>query len=727
MPALRNSHKLVIVTGKGGVGRSLLAAALADVSAARGLRTILVTLDTRDDRHPLLDAPLQYQPHQTARGFAVSRVDAFEAAAEYARRSLPFGGVYGGFFKSRTFHDFAAAAPGFEELMCLGKLYNLATESEFDRVIFDAPATGHLKDLLAVPRVAQRAVRVGPLNHNARKIEDLLLDPERTHVLVATLAEEMPVREALEVVGLCRDELRMSVGPVLVNREVRGYLSDAELACVQTLAERGVLSPPVRLALAVARERHALAAAQRQALLPLLEARLETIYVPLIVQRTHAMDVLLDEAGRYLAPVFEDVGALSRGRGHARSASAGESRSGDRSYSDASHSHHTHTTAELDVVGLLEGSRVVVCCGSGGVGKTTSAAALAVLAARRGMTVQVMTIDPARRLAQAMGIESLGSEPQRVALDAPGELWAMMLDSKRTFDRLVEMYAPDERVREAIFANHYYQQLSTSLGGSRELVAMERVLETALEGRYDLLIVDTPPSQHALDFLDAPERIVNLLDGSLAGMLVRPYGMAARAQFNLFRQSSAVALKFMERLTGVQMLADLSDFLLAFSSMFAGFRERSHKVQALMREPTTRFLLICAPEPASLKQVDQFAARLTTDRMQVAGVVANRVHPQPGGTESLQPAAAVLAIADDELSPLAECGDAGFSDLPLPERLAQGWQEAVDLHVADHQALRGLAVGALPLRLIPRLPRDLHSMADLEELAVLLEGAQGPP
>ena len=197
------THRLVIVTGKGGVGKSLLASTLAALCADRGLNTILVTLDTRDDRHPVLDVPLEYTPYQVAPRFAVSRVDAFAAVAEYARSTLPLSMFYEGFFRSRTFRDFATAAPGFEDLMCLGKLYNLAVQSEFDRVIFDAPATGHFRELLEVPALTQRAVRVGPLNHNARKIQDLLLDAERTHVLVATLAEEMPVQEAMEIVDRC--------------------------------------------------------------------------------------------------------------------------------------------------------------------------------------------------------------------------------------------------------------------------------------------------------------------------------------------------------------------------------------------------------------------------------------------------------------------------------------------------------------------------------------------
>ena len=184
----------------------------------------------------------------------------------------------------------------------------------------------------------------------------------------------------------------------------------------------------------------------------------------------------------------------------------------------------------LDLEKLVLEQDVIVCCGAGGVGKTTSAASLGVLAARAGRSAVVMTIDPAKRLAQAMGLDALNNDPQPVALDAPGALSAMMLDTKRTFDRMVENYAPDERVRETIFANSYYQQLSSTLGGSRELIAMERVLEIHNAREHDLLIVDTPPAQHALDFLDAPQRLIDLLDGSFTQMLLAPYGIAARAQ-----------------------------------------------------------------------------------------------------------------------------------------------------------------------------------------------------
>jgi anion-transporting ArsA/GET3 family ATPase len=294
-----------------------------------------------------------------------------------------------------------------------------------------------------------------------------------------------------------------------------------------------------------------------------------------------------------------------------------------------------------------------------------------------------------------------------VAVDAPGRLAAMMLDTKRTFDRLVETHAPNPRVRDAIFANNYYQQLSSSLGGSRELIAMERVLEAAGTGDYDLLVVDTPPSQHALDFLDAPKRLLELIDGSLTGMLVRPYSLAARAQFNLFRQSSAAALKFLERLTGVEMLADLSDFLLAFSSMFDGFKERSHRVMALMGEPTTAFLLVCAPDPASVSQVDQFVVRLQQERLQVAGILANRVH---------QPAPDAAAVS--RVAPLLDrLPDARMGGWSLGDRVRAVCEEARQLAAADHEMLQSLADRGLPLRTVPHFNRDLHSMTDLADFA----------
>ena len=367
---------------------------------------------------------------------------------------------------------------------------------------------------------------------------------------------------------------------------------------------------------------------------------------------------------------------------------------------------------QLDMERLVREHSVIVCCGAGGVGKTTSAASLGVLAARAGRRVVVMTIDPAKRLAQAMGLDGLSNDPQPVALDAPGSLSAMMLDSKRTFDRMIDTYAPDDRVRETIFANSYYQQLSTTLGGSRELIAMERVLEIHNAGEHDLLIVDTPPAQHALDFLDAPKRLIDLLDGSFTQMLLAPYGLAARAQFSFFRQSSALTLKFLERLTGLEMLADLSNFLLAFSSMFEGLKERSQRVMALMSEPGTRFLLVCAPEPVSLNQAGRFAARLSADHMGIAGVLVNRAHLAVPGLE----------LSDADRARLSALGD---SDQPnLADRVMAALTDARSLAAADGRSLEVLNSLDQPRRLVPHFNRDLHSMADLLAFSEALSSPQ---
>jgi len=363
----------------------------------------------------------------------------------------------------------------------------------------------------------------------------------------------------------------------------------------------------------------------------------------------------------------------------------------------------------LDALALVEQANVIVCCGAGGVGKTTSAAALGVLAAQRGRSVCVMTIDPARRLAQSMGLASLTDEPQPVTVPH-GKLAAMMLNPKQTFDHMVETYAPSERVRDTIFANRYYQELSSTLGGSRELISMERVLEIANSAHYDLLIVDTPPAQHALDFLDAPKRLIDMLDGTFTQMLLAPYGVAARAQFNLFRQSSAAALKFLERLTGVGMLADLSEFLLAFSSMFDGLKERSKRVMALMTEASTTFLLVCAPEPASLRQAERFVLRLADDQMNVSGVLVNRVHETYGEAE-------LTAAEIHTLDQLSADAPAGRS---LSERVDAALQDARALAAADRQALQLLERMDQPRWYVPHLNRDLHSLDDLAEFAARL-------
>jgi len=373
----------------------------------------------------------------------------------------------------------------------------------------------------------------------------------------------------------------------------------------------------------------------------------------------------------------------------------------------------------LDLRALIESKRIVVCCGSGGVGKTTTAAALGYLAAQRGRKALVMTIDPAKRLAQALGLDALGSEPQPIALaDVRGELSAMMLDTKHTFDALIERYAPNAAARETIFANRYYQHLSNSLAGSREFMAMEKVHEMLQTARYDVLIVDTPPAQHALDFLEAPARLFDLFEGAFVNLLLQPYRVAGRLGFDLFRRSSDRLLKIFERLTGYDVLADLSDFFLAFAGMSAGFKERSQRVLATLRRPETSFLLVCAPEPASLTQVDRFFARLKSESMPIGGVIVNRVHVAEAIFEESS-----YALTSDDLGSMTRTIDARFGGIDLTQRLMSAYRDQLTLAALDAAALDATdwAQAGMPLHRVPHFDRDLHSLADVAAFAAALQ------
>src|SRR6201991_2283187 len=236
---------------------------------------------------------------------------------------------------------------------------------------------------------------------------------------------------------------------------------------------------------------------------------------------------------------------------------------------------------------LLEGRRMVICAGSGGVGKTTTAAAVALGLAERGQRVAVVTIDPARRLANALGLDDLGNEPHRVELDAPGELWAMMLDAKRTFDELIEHLAPDERTRDEVFANRIYQQLSSAVAGSQEFTAIAKLYELDQSGRFDVLVLDTPPSRNALDFLDAPGRLTRFFQGRALRLFLKPG--------RFLGLGTGVVFSVLQRVTGVDLLRDLSVFFRSLGGMVDGFTQRAKRVGALLEDPATTFLIVTSP------------------------------------------------------------------------------------------------------------------------------------
>lgn len=284
------------------------------------------------------------------------------------------------------------------------------------------------------------------------------------------------------------------------------------------------------------------------------------------------------------------------------------------------------TPPALDMAAILRdtSNRVIVCCGAGGVGKTTTAAAMALRAAEYGRTVVVLTIDPAKRLAQALGIRDLGNTPQRVPLppEVTGELHAMMLDMRRTFDEMVVQYS-GPGAADAILDNQFYQTVATSLAGTQEYMAMEKLGQLLAEDKWDLIVVDTPPSRNALDFLDAPKRLGSFMDGRLWRMLLAP----GRGIGRLVTGALGLAMKGMSTILGSQMLSDAAGFVQSLDATFGGFREKADRTYELLKRRGTQFVVVSAAEPDALREASFFVDRLSTEHMPLAGLILNRTHP----------------------------------------------------------------------------------------------------
>ncbi|MFD5146504.1 ArsA family ATPase [Streptomyces sp. NPDC058401] len=323
----------------------------------------------------------------------------------------------------------------------------------------------------------------------------------------------------------------------------------------------------------------------------------------------------------------------------------------------------------LDVDRLLDDpqTRIIVCCGAGGVGKTTTAAALGVRAAERGRTVVVLTIDPARRLAQSMGIDSLDNTPRRVkGVRGPeggdgGELHAMMLDMKRTFDEIVEGHSDPERA-QAILANPFYQSLSAGFAGTQEYMAMEKLGQLRARDDWDLIIVDTPPSRSALDFLDAPGRLGSFLDGKFIRVLMAPAKVGGRAGMKFLNVGMSMMTGTLSKLMGASLLKDVQTFVAAMDTMFGGFRTRADATFQLLQAPGTAFLVVSAPEPDALREAAYFVERLAAERMPLAGLVLNRVHGSAAGQLSAERALAAAENLEEGGIVDQESGKAGLRD-----------------------------------------------------------------
>ncbi|SFQ04467.1 MULTISPECIES: ArsA family ATPase [Actinomadura] len=365
------------------------------------------------------------------------------------------------------------------------------------------------------------------------------------------------------------------------------------------------------------------------------------------------------------------------------------------------------TPPALDVDGLLDDPRtkIIVCCGSGGVGKTTTAAALGVRAAERGRDVVVLTVDPARRLAQSMGLSELDNNPRKIEIDGDGELHAMMLDMKRTFDEIVEAHADPDRAKQ-ILANPFYQSLSSSLSGTQEYMAMEKLGQLHRSGAWDLIVVDTPPSRNALDFLDAPERMGRFLDGRFMKILAAPAKTGGRFGVKVISAGFGVFTGVINKVLGVQLLRDVQTFVAAFDTMFGGFRERAEKTFKLLQTPGTAFLVVAAPEPDALREASYFVERLAEERMPLAGLVVNRVHESAADTLS---AARSQAAAET----LEERGEHKLTAALLRLHTDRMQLAAREDRLRDHFASTHPTV---PVTAVPAQAEDVHDLDGLRQV-----------
>ncbi|MGD0312816.1 MAG: ArsA-related P-loop ATPase [Acidimicrobiales bacterium] len=357
---------------------------------------------------------------------------------------------------------------------------------------------------------------------------------------------------------------------------------------------------------------------------------------------------------------------------------------------------------------MVRDKSIVICCGSGGVGKTTTAAAFALRAAQLGRRACVVTIDPARRLANSLGLDALTNRPTRIDGPWPGELHALMLDPKGTFDDLVQRYSDSPEQAEDIKVNRIYRNLTGTLSGTQEYMAMEKLFELVEEGGFDLVVVDTPPSRNALDFLDAPRRLTHFLENRLFQALMMP----TRAGLKFMGVAAQALLRTISRVAGAEIVRDAVTFFQAFEGMEEGFRTRAARVRQLLKDDGTSFVLVASPRPDSVDEAVHFAGKLAESGMSVTALVLNRVQPR--------------FADDDQLATVRRQAGApaGTALDQLIENLA-GYTAASD---REEQAYADLVakVDPAPVYRVPLLNTDVHDLDGLAAIADLLFTATGP-
>lgn len=376
----------------------------------------------------------------------------------------------------------------------------------------------------------------------------------------------------------------------------------------------------------------------------------------------------------------------------------------------------------MSLESLLSTRRVILCVGCGGVGKTTTTAALGLAAAMRGKNVLCLTIDPAKRLANSLGLSELSGEAQMVdkarfteaGLEITGSLTVMMLDTKRTFDELVHRYASSTAARDRILNNKLYQYVSSSLAGTHEYMAMEKLHAIRQDDAYDIILLDTPPTANALDFLDAPERLVDALDSAAMRWFMEAFQDTGKLSFNLLAKSAAAILKGIAKITGGGFLEQVAQFVTELNDLFGGFKQRAREVSAALRSPDVAFVLVTTPAPMSIQEVLFFSNRLEEQGMPRDAFVVNRVHQPPRSKAEEADVAQTISQLEIKL------------DDDAPERMVRAHADETLLATYDRSTLvrldRALSdMSPRPARVdVIAFPHDVHDVRSLHQVAKVL-------
>jgi anion-transporting ArsA/GET3 family ATPase len=643
-------------------------------------------------------------------GFDVLSITTREAMLEYVRLFVGLDRVTRRLFTGGTLEQVITAAPGFKDLLSCGKLYEITeyrprregeagSRRPYDLVIVDGPPTGQLASFLGAPAAFADLVRVGRVRRQAGAI-DLML---RTHasVVLVCVPEEMAVTETLEAAPAVVDAgVRMAgivanrcQGPVFP----RGLRSVAEALTVDRLGELIHGAAPSGFALAEAfLDPEALDALRREAV---VNDRRSGTQARLVAGLRAAGPVLT------LPELFGPEGP-GRVRGLAAEMGASAPRL-DAAFAPPAPPDRFHAGAGIEPA--LAGARIVVVCGSGGVGKTTVSAALAVGRSTAGAETVLLTVDPARRLATALRLPVAAGERIEVDVGRGRRLTAIQLDTQRTFDELIARYAGSPERRDRILQNSFYRRIADTLAGTHEYMAMEKLYELATEERHQAIVIDTPPTRSALSFLDAPRKLTDFLGGRFLRLMLWPAGRVGRFGFGLARAGMNALSHTVGRVVGAEALADTAEFLAAFEGMYGGFRDRALAVQDLLRSPECAFVVVASPATTSLEESTYFVSRLREARMRAAAVITNRWHGHRPPIPTWAPEAAdrLVGGGPEERAAAAILRDA------LTRWPRYGDEERALLAFADRT--RGI-----PILTVPELAGDVQDVRGLRKVAAHL-------